>query len=809
MGNACLIEDSILVISNNATSEHNGLTNYMEPSAIHHLLFSPSSDFGVLSELALWAGLFGFIFVAILLFPLCFGDIKEISKRLTDIRLKVFFFVVWIFGFLVYDIGMCTGHYISLLTNAPMAILYAFKIFLFDSDVSEIHEPFHSSWVYSLFFALAHFFAAVFSTLFLIKYFGYTLRSNLRMWSASGWRGRNVSKTYVFWGINEQTNYLIESIQNKDKNQNKDKKSEDTDYRIIIVRTSKSDDDRPEDRSALARIFEFIAMPSSERENLQKSGCLVTSSTASLLDIDTVNGQEDIIGKKLRLKSLKKILQHHTADEIHLFFLNDDEKTNLHNVALLLNDSTITDFVKSPDAPMRKVKFYCLARYNSVHRVIEDQNSSDKIKVNVVDSSHINVEMLKEKPDLLPVNYVNVEKDATVSTPFNALVVGFSEVGQDSVRFLYEFGAFVKSGSTDEVAIRSDFHLDVVDKNMADLAGVFVTNAPSIKPSMPFIKDGENPDALIALHQMDCRSVQFYQKLTDEWIHKLNYVVIATDNDELNLSLGIRIFKTAIRYRNDMKNFCILVRAHRDDDGHIARIAKYYNRLWAAYEIAPEVNKKRNHQNKIKNDAEVEAPIHIFGLDKTTFTYDNIIDDQIVDKARGYADRYETTTAPNTKTKETAWDKRVKKIMHLDGNYIGYSPTYFGMMFLRRTQSQDLANSQHEQTKRILIDRALERSGLKNFEFSKLTRMPKTTKHIWPRNEKVLEEINRIAIVIAQTEHLRWNASHEILGYVYSDEKDEIRCQHNCLKDWEKLDEETQSYDCDVSDFILGIKFKV
>lgn len=791
-----------------------GLADYMNETQVYwpEWLRWGNGEWGTLGNLAINSLITGVVVVFLLV---CIRRISKcIPSSVRDISLKWSFIFVWFLGFLVYDVGMCTGQYISLLTNAPMAILYAFKIFLFDSDVSEIHEAFHESWVYSMFFALVHFFAAIISTLFLIKYFGYNILSRGRMWFASRTCAKTVSETYVFWGFNDQTKNLIESIQKHYTEVGKN------DYRIVIVRTGNgNDDDKPEERTGFARIFDFLAMPTSDLEKLENLGCLCTGSCTDLQGINADNKDENIIGKTLRLKNLKKLLGVLTSEKIHMLFLNDEEKGNIHDVALLLNDSTIKTFVKEDPTQKREVIFYCLARFNSVHRVIEDQNPSNQIKVKVVDSSHLNVEILKEKQkgELLPVNYVKIDEDATVSTPFNALVIGFSEVGQDSVRFLYEFGAFVKKGSTDDIAKRSDFHLDVVDKNMSDLAGVFVANAPSIKPSMTFIEHGENPQSLIELHQMDCRSIQFYQKLTGEWnqepqsgwIQKLNYIVIATEDDELNISLGVRIFKAATRYRKDMERLCILVRAHNDDDGHIRRVADHYNRLWAAYEIAPEDKKgKRIHQSKIKKTDLLNSPvIHIFGLDKEVFTYDNIIADVMEQKARKYADRYAKTTNPDYVIEKSAFDDTFEDIMQLKGECKGYFPTYFGMMLLRRTRSQDMANSMHETTKRILIEQALKRCHLEKFEFSKLTRTPNTTTYIWPRGEKVIDLINRIAITIAQTEHLRWNASHEILGYIPDDEKDEVRYTHNCLKDWEDLSEEVRSYDCNVSDFILGIKF--
>lgn len=799
------------------------IAKYMDNGALHpsnYLDYLSHPDWSVFSSLTLYSILAGII-VSIFIIGIRYLT-KSFSNRFRDVSLKWFFIIIWIYGFIVYDVGMCTGQYISLLTNAPLAILYAFKIFLFDSDVSEIHEPFHSNWFYSMNFAFVHFLAAIISTLFLLKYFGFNILSRYRMWRASSRFAKTVSETFVFWGFNENTVHLIESI--------KEKYKDSTDFRIIIVRTNKDNKESPEERTGFSRIFDFLAMPTSELEHLQALECLTVSTYSNLSNLANVNSEKDIFGEILNLKTLKKILTKHTSRAIHLLFLSDDEKENLHDVSALVHDSSIRKFLKEDtrkntnataddensstnecsldNNPLkRQVIFYCLARYNSIHRVIEDQYASDQIKVKVVDSSHINVELLKFNRELLPVNFVDVEKDATVSSAFNALVVGFSEVGMDSVKFLYEFGAFVKTGSDDFHVSRSDFHLDVVDKNMSDLAGPFIAGAPAIKVSMPFLKVEDDKQSLITLHQMDCRSVQFYQKLSDDWIRKLNYVVIATEDDELNISLAVRIFKIATRYRDNLEKFCILVRCHNDDDGRIRGIVEHYNRIWAAYENAPEEKGKRIHQDKILRNQIVKGPIHVFGLDRATFTYANIIADELENKTRKYAGKYAETVSPGKKFKVSAWDDQFIDCMQLEKEWRDYSPTYFGIMNLRRTQSQDIANSHHELTKRVLADKALSLCKLEDFVFSRLTRQANTLNYIWPRKMERIEEINRIAIVIAQTEHLRWNASHEILGYIGASSKDEVRLEHDCLKDWNELREDIRSYDSNVADFILGISF--
>lgn len=740
--------------------------------------------------------------IAVFVFVLFWVASKQAPSKLKDFGLKWAFVVVWFYGFIVYDVGMCTGEKISLLTNAPMALIYAFKIFVFDSDVSEIHEVFHSSWVYSLNFALVHFLAAVISTLFFIKYFGFTLVSFLKIWFTSR-LGNKVDETFVFWGLNQKTAYLVKDISRQlGKSMN---------YRIVVVRTNSDGKETSEKHSGIARIFNMLSLPSSQLDLLQDLNCLTIGSFVNLSSVNVLGGEHDILRDRLKLKTLCNLICGRTLRRINLFFLSDDEKENIHDVALMLHDSSIKGFVKDTEGGEagHEVMMYCLARYNSVHRVIEDQSLSEKIQVKVVDSSHINVEILKQRENLLPVNYVDVEADATVSSKFNALVVGFSEMGMDSVRFLYEFGAFVKHGSTDDHVERSPFHLDVIDRNMADLAGTFVANAPAVKLSMPFLKKGNNRSALISLHQMDCRSVEFY-KLLQRRIATLNYVVIATEDDELNLSLGVRIFKLAMRCRKDMKKLRILIRACNDDDGHIRRIAHHYNRLWAAYECAPEDNRhKRIHQNEIRVNDEITEPLYVFGMESETFTYANIIADELEQKARDYFENYSKTVDPNRKFKKSAWDERISDRMQHDKPWKAFSPTYFGIVNLRREQSQDFANSQHELTKKILIEKALKYCKHEDFGFSQLTRMPETTRYVWPRGVKVINEINRIAIVIAQTEHFRWIASHELLGYVYDEHKDEVGQRHDCLKDWDYLDEFTRSFDCNVADYVLGVKFTV
>lgn len=166
---------------------------------------------------------------------------KSISNIKNTGLSRVFIFT-WIYGVLVYDIGMYNeGTSFSFITNLPLAVLYGFKIFLLDSDVSEIHAGFHENWLFSGNFALVHFLAACVTTLFVIKHFGFNLMSRYRMWRAGLPGARRVDDTYVFWGLNDAGCHLIESI-NEHYGANPN-------YRIIVIRTNSGDDDAPEGRT--------------------------------------------------------------------------------------------------------------------------------------------------------------------------------------------------------------------------------------------------------------------------------------------------------------------------------------------------------------------------------------------------------------------------------------------------------------------------------------------------------------------------------------------------------------------------------
>ena len=759
-----------------------------------------------LQEWSIWSGGTGIVLVVVLLALLyVIHQGRQWFWRVADRCLSSAFVVVWLLGFVVYDIGMYTGERPSLFLNMPMAVLHAFGMFLLDSDVSAIHNPFHENYIFMCAFSIAHFLAAVVSMIFVVRHFGYNIIAWFRMRFASSWFGGKRNNIYVFWGMNDATYYLTKSIQDYYK----DKVKNET-YRIVVVRTN-HDLESNSVRNGMERLFHFLSLRNEDLERLEDMECLTTNTFANLSQLGSNGGKQhsDILKKELGLNRLAKLITRKTTKDVHLFFLSNDEHENIQAVANLKRDSTILsvlsaskeDVALDQDLTNRKVLMYCHARYNSIHRVIEDEVTHKDMKIKVVDTSHISVELMKRDEDLQPVNFVDIEDDATVSSAFNALVVGFGEVGLDAVRFLYEFGAFVKRGSTDKKVERSDFHCDVVDKVMAQKAGLFHANARAIKIDLDFDKSiatrtenvktdrekGDKEDkGMITLHEIDCQSVAFYHLLRQK-IKMLNYVVLAMDSDEMNISLAVRIFRLAIQEGTNLKKLCIMVRVQHDEDGHIDRIVEHYNRLWMA-QVGDSVN-----------------PIRIFGAESEAYSYDNIVDNTLENEAKYFNKVYEDGNGD--------WEKRHSLIVKTES----YIPKYEDVMAVRRKENQDFSNSLHKATKQKLIEKAMgepyavcvadikRKDIIKQNDTENEDREVEKIQYVDSNGAIVGGSLKRVLDVLAQTEHLRWNASHEILGYQYSEEKDETKLLHNCLKPWEQLTTDYQSYDYNVVDVSLDI----
>ena len=727
------------------------------------------------------------------------GFWKSIERSLSGL-----FGLIWILGFCTYCVGMfivegpidvCSWDSLGrLLRVAPMGVIHAFEMFLLESDISAIHGKFHDNLYFMTWFSVVHFLAALVSLMFVIKHFGYNIVARMQLLLAS-WSGTPKERLYMFWGMNEPSYCLA-----KDINEQAKKKNAPGSYRTLFIKTEDNDEDTG-NRTGLDRLFDFLSLKNKELDKLKELNCLSTTafsrlSKCELTENDRNNGYS-ILKSMLGLRRVVKLI-YKTTSELHIFIFSEDEDSNIEATSNICHDNDILTFAKDG----RKVVIYCHARYDSINRVVEDAQSNGNIEVRIVDSSHNCINELRSKEEYHPINFVTIDTEnniGTVKDSFTSMIVGFGETGQDAARFLYEFGAFVSSDKSSkkedipgenhpEIKIeRSPFKCHIVDNKMNMIKGRFLASVPALEKG---IKE-QGDKATVEFHPLDVNSEDFYRLLLEN-CKNLNYVVVSLKDDELTITTAVRIFNYIRKNRAKLTKFKIFVRCHNSVyEQHMRSIADHYNQILA---------------NEHKTDEEC---IIIYGSTRTLYTYDQIIKNEFEEDGKVY--NYAYCEASNEGLK---WDDRHKKLLNQNA-LDSYSK-------LRRQETQDSANAYHAKTKMILLKKVCEAN-------------PKETQHL----KKILNGVNSLiptfhrdfvynGIVsgiiradgeftemeqllfrnIARLEHLRWNASHEMLGYqsyasgdpkceLVEDENDNRHsCNerfklHNCLISWQELDNET------------------
>ena len=437
------------------------------------------------------------------------------------------------------------------------------------------------------------------------------------------------NKLFIFFGFNKQNISLANSINNELGGKS---------YRIVFVEKQLSDiEDETSGWKSILSMFTHRAETFRNARKLHADFAVMNDTFTAELVNTQCNAEDDMLCK-LGLKSVKRLIgRMKNGTEIHIFCLADNEKRieNIFATTVLQKDQTLRTYAQQEGS---KAVIYCLARYNSVNRVMEDIDTTSRVEVKIVDPSHLSIELLKREVIHQPVSFVDIDSinnPGTVSSPFNSLVIGFSETGKDAVRFLYEFGAFVDSNSTEVKTMRSPFHCHVVDNRMNTLKGPFVNAAPAV-----FGNINENTgQPLIELHNMEYNSDDFFNDLLPKLAPQLNCVVIAIGDDEAGMTLAVRILKYMMRterFQNHrFRHFRIYVRSYEPElYSHLERIANHYNRG--------------------------EERIHVFGKLEEIFSYGLIVKDEFEEKGKNYYEAYRDLSDP---TDHKTWEQRRDKIL--------------------------------------------------------------------------------------------------------------------------------------------------
>lgn len=590
---------------------------------------------------------------------------------------------------------------------------------------------------------------------------------------------------YMFFEKNDKSLAISESIQEKDHQRGLvifveciELDGKDDDGWNNIVKVFSSQDRLRYDHIGYSNQIHLKSHVSIEDANeLSKNGTHNIWEALGLSEIE----ERLIALSKLTPKKLEE--EEDFQNEVHFFFMSDDRDKNV------LHSKILSEYFNNDlDTQELHKTIHCLSRKDGVTSIIEDSCSIPDLhlEVKIIDDAHFSIDLLKKASESHPVNFVDIDTQnnyGSIKSSFTSLIVGFGETGRDALRFIYEFSAFIDSTST--TTKRSPFKAYIVDENMDNLKGHFIMNNPYIVSDINIKHNNGN---LVEFCDYNDKSQQFYE-LLEEIAPNLNYVVVAIGDDEANITLAINILKMIRRHRQNLNHFKIYVRAYENSTfSHLKNIADRYNLTLAS---------------ELVSSCKV---IEIFGSAKEIYTYETIIRDEFTKEAKQYFDAY-----------KVEYNKTTVGLQYPNGSWEDRRREAFATLRqkdiddLKRKEFQDRENALHKYTKFKILKSVILDNVKHHCEdqdkiiiefiqnFFKLDPITNTY-----RNEILntpVEEIkyNGVATVydfattlisnLAITEHLRWNASHEMLGYRYFDgcNKNTIKMTHNCLVPWDKL----------------------
>ena len=440
---------------------------------------------------------------------------------------------------------------------------------------------------------------------------------------------------------------------------------------------------------------------------------------------------------QMGLESLSGILENNACE---VYLLSEDDNSNLQCAGILQKAGC-------------KAKIFCRACREGVNRMYEETLSmTPNVTVHLVDESYLAVRELLDQShkELLPVHFVDKGKDKNgklegwVDTSFNSMILGFGELGQEALGFLYEYGAFVGQDFN-----RSPFSCTVLDKNMDILEKAFCVRYPGMGKNSGVIYD-----------KCEVGSNDFWTRM-ESLILNLNYIVICLGDDRLNLQVASEILIFALRKNKDFtRNFAILVAQQNPD---------YLNEITV------------KHLNSI---SQYHKCVHAFGELKSVWRYQVISNSTLDDKAKNYYASYEKAASEsgNDVDKDVLWGKREDDILS--------SEDYKKRMNCIRKRSQDYANVLHVNTKFALLG-----PEILDCRWDIANQIPEMAHLSSKHYSGVDEHVERVLLYLAVLEHIRWEASHVAMGYVPGPETDAVKKTHKYIKPFNDLDDKTQHYD--------------
>lgn len=726
---------------------HNAITHLIHFFEID--ITSPNSPIKNIEQFSndiFYWGILFFLFCIGIFMLLKSSWLKKIINFLED-RLFLISLCVWSAGVFIYTIGMYQPN-MNLAVILPRAIIISFKMFLAQHEQARVAPIFLDNVWYMTIFSLLHFFAALISIIFLLKFAGFRFKSYLNLVRYSSMSNKKPAIN-IFWGTNDASFILANDIFKSDN-----------DEQIMFVNLDEQNNDATPKSIGLKQILDIGSLQSDDIAQLEKMNALVENCHYDLSSLDVSNMHTDVF-HALHMKHMKRIINDSKA--VRIFFLSENEDKNILSALNLLKDKNI--------ANSKHIKIYVHAGKSSINEIYDHysqyhaQNDMDA-KLKIVDSSYLSIASLKRVPEYHPINVIDIDPETCMAqSSFSSLIIGFGETGQEAFKFLYEFASFI-----DKDGNRNPFKCYAIDKELSHTAG-------QIRRQMPAITDSE-----LELVAADINSLPFWDKI-DSIIKELNYVMITPHSDTLGLSLAVDIYKHAIQMRNnDLKNFKIFVRCYELDN--LTRMKDVANKL--------------NQCN-----ASSGGEIIIFGDENHIYTYDMIISEVILNEAKRFNKRYQEKNGKIELSSREIWsmtfnNASIEKRMAKSGN-----TRLHAIDDINRQIAQNLSNSLHKWTK-------LKQLGIIDnpSECAHLASVVDSRSEGEITYKQADEEWQTKLVNLARCEHERWVALHKVMGYQRGAENNIATRRHSCICGWNELDEAAQSYDCNVVDTSIRLFYK-
>lgn len=693
---------------------------------------------------------------------------------------------VFLLGTAVYTVGSLQSDrmgFCDAVYTIPSAIISSLGMFFYQDDISELTDAAKTNSLFMALYSLAHFLAAVIMAFVVLRLLGM----RIVYWFRLKRLAKHPKRLYVFWGISPQAMTLAKSIHDEGKEKGRGYGD------IVFVNTV---EEEREDNNAF-RLLDIIKMNGSIDEKVDEMDAMLVNCYEDIANDTICKGSalDEAIRRGTKLGNLANAIER--ASELHLFFLSDNEDRNINSASNVIKIIE-AEYGEDLRQQKRRTHVYCHARHSAK---TQEMDFHDIVKfdmeptVHVIDSSALAVAGLKKNVEDCPVSFVEIDKDtATVKSAFRSMIIGFGETGEETLKFLYEFGAFV-----DKRGEKTPFHCTIIDEKAARLDGDFFVKAPAFTESK---KEEE-----IRFEECPIGSKAYWDVVKNEIVGGLNYIMVSVNDDDMGFNAAVQICRQAVAWRKETApQLNIYIRCSRQEN---------YERLSS---IAQETN-GRCVLSHIK--------LKVFGDIGNVFNYKTIVDDTDLKRAKKYNWEYSNhevseemlkstniliaPTASETSEINLCWIEQLK-LLRTKGK-----STIWNIEDSIRRRDQNLSNVLHAATKMHILEQAgmgvdywigkdLERQRRKDEKGEEY----KTPCYLHLSDKEKLALIN-----IARLEHQRWIAASLLQGWKptvnSTDEKDEHRKLHNDIRSWDTLRSEgterlkAQGYDCDVVDTTIRI----